>query len=130
MIKYRGKTNIDINELEEMGLEHDGNWVFGTYLDGYIVNGVVEATSEYIALKNWCPVDRNTVGQYIGLKDKNDVEIYEWDIVKWFDSDGLTRFDVVKYCQKKAKFYICNKEYNICDYGELEKVGNIHENSK
>ena len=59
--KFRGKSTAD---------ENNDEWVYGNLVfDGkraIIVNGIDEATDEYIAFKDFCSVDIDTVGQSTG----------------------------------------------------------------
>ncbi len=76
-IRFRGKALASIEKLNEIGVNHDNGWVYGTYIDGYIINDVLEATDEYITIGQWCKVDPETVGLYTGEKDENNKKIYE-----------------------------------------------------
>lgn len=132
-VEFRGKTDISVDDLELKDLKHKGQWVYGTYIDGFIINGVVEANEEYIAIETWCPVDTNTVGQYTGVKDIYGVKIFEGDIVEYEDYTSLY---LIKE-QPKVKGVISLGNFSNGIYlkgmgtfkgSKLEVIGNIHEN--
>lgn len=68
-------------------------------------------------------VDPATVGQFTGLYDKKNKEIYEGDIVNFFNSDVL----LIKDCDKHARFLIGGDLLTAGAAVDSEVIGNIHE---
>lgn len=71
-IAFKAKSLIDIRELNEHNIIHENGYVTGSYIDGYIISGVVEANSEYISIGQWCPIDTSTL-DIVDLGDVNDL---------------------------------------------------------
>ena len=130
MSKFRGKR-ID-----------DGEWVYGFFISydklSYIFNDhIADAVGESDSL-NESEVDPETVGEYIGIPDKNGKEIYEGDRCKYSNSEGEHGIGKIEYWE--GSFVVCweslNKPgivtslYYLGCGEEWEVVGNIHEKEK
>ena len=123
--RFRG-LSIDENSKGKMQYGYliaDGEQAF-------IINEVVEANEQYITIGSWCPVDPKTIGQSTGLKDKNNKEIFEGDILG--TQDGLLN-GVVEYRTDLGMLTNSLIRYNnferLCNIAsEREIIGNIYEN--
>lgn len=80
------------------------------------------------------PIITDTIGQFIGLKDRNGVKIYEGDIIQSYDFNKEKYF-IAKIEYKGSEFRTIVKGWETSSsVGSwcipLEVIGNIYENSE
>lgn len=166
--KYRGKIDCTEKELQDILSQYKGSklpcpidekgwiygnfkgWIHGNFVNGktpYIIGEIRESTPHgETVFDYWYPVKKDTVGQYIGRKDKNDTEIYEGDIIciSYKDKkDSVTgiivydifksKFDLIYYSDFDDNYEChivkeCSAYFNNSNIDNFEVIGNIHDN--
>jgi uncharacterized phage protein (TIGR01671 family) len=143
-IKFRG-LNPKTNELvygDLIQTPENKTRIIG--FNNYITKDEYQSYVDYNVL-----VNENTIGQYIGLSDVNDKEIFEGDILvenryPYYSNEKLNYVGIVefKYSSWKVVLKCVNKDkYGISDgltdtnidndgFQNMEIIGNIYQNSE
>lgn len=110
----------------------DGEWVYGFYVEEerQTLNGF-ERKYFIVNDDGYHYVNPETVGQFMGLRDKNDLEMYHGDIVQ-LDNGG---FDVVSWgtVAFQTALSLSSEPNGIMSeyktiFDGIKVIGNIHDN--
>ena len=135
-IKFRGKATKDYPEHNIK----KGDWVYGYFIEASSECGiaVTEGLDYIFGGVTVTKVDCKTVGQFMGLMDKNKKKIYEGDVVKWINLYGEINIGWIRYTKVLGGFSVVliKGSYHpfytgmVKNFGwsDLEIIGNIFEN--
>lgn len=131
-----------MREIMFRGKMDDGEWVYGSFcmdareqFNGLCgVDGFIRLYDKTKYKMQTYEVDRETVGQYTGLKDKNGKRIFEGDIVLGLFHYELAAKGVVTFRDgafglrwNRGKVREFSAFTSICDV-DYKVIGNIHDN--
>lgn len=119
----------------------NGEWVYGFLVKMWGQYHIIDRNNENFA----CMIEPETIGQFIGLCDKNNNKIFTGDIIYIKCGYGLSAFvgkGIVFFDEKRLQFRVKSVEpssfdsekgniYDECDFTVIdsyEVIGNIYDN--
>ena len=115
----------------------NGEWVQGSCVytfapsKGYVVGIMVESYFIVEENGNMVSIDKNTICQCTGLKDKNGNLIWENDIVKFKRRDDKEFVGEISYVEHYGAFFVIHSgcsDNQLYAFGDYEVIGNIFDN--
>ena len=129
-ILFRGKA-INRDEGYHRTTYKNGDWVYGLLTRPYNERYDLPAEMTNTLGVSGIEVDCKTIGQFTGLSDKNGVNIFEGDIVRYGDTihevvfghrNGTAYFGLVYSKSETLPFG------HYQDLRQIEVIGNIYDN--